>query len=71
MRTVDQPSHVPTRKLSAAMLSASAAGIAQATVVHAYPQYADPVIWEPLPYLIGGVVGYFVKDSPNVPTARR
>ncbi|RWB05479.1 MAG: hypothetical protein EOQ39_22350 [Mesorhizobium sp.] len=66
MRTVRQPSALPTNKLTAAMVSASAAGIVKALVVHNFPDFADPAIWEPLPYLVGGLVGYFVKDTPNV-----
>lgn len=66
METVTQPSALPTRKLTAAMLAASAAGIVKAAVVHQWPHFADPVIWEPLPYLLGFGVGYFVKDRPNV-----
>ena len=64
--TVDQPSALPTNKLTAAMLSASAAGLVKAVVVNAWPHLADPLIWEPLPYIFGMAVGYFVKDKPNV-----
>ncbi|RLP22277.1 hypothetical protein [Mesorhizobium sp. YM1C-6-2] len=65
METVNQPTALPTNKLTAAMLSASIAGVVKALVVQAWPQFADPVIWEPLPYLVGFAVGYFVKDRPN------
>ncbi|RVA86431.1 hypothetical protein EN912_35375, partial [Mesorhizobium sp. M7A.F.Ca.CA.004.02.1.1] len=51
MRTVRQPSALPTNKLTAAMVSASAAGIVKALVVHNFPDFADPAIWEPLPYV--------------------
>jgi hypothetical protein len=66
MNTVKQPSAMPTNKLTAAMLSASVAGVIKAFVVQSYPDFADPVIWEPLPYIVGLAVGYFVKDKPNV-----
>lgn len=66
MNAVNQPSAIPTNKLTAAMLAASAAGVVKAVVVHAWPHFADPVIWEPLPYVLGFAVGYFVKDRPNV-----
>jgi len=65
METVNQPTALPTNKLTAAMLSASLAGIVKAFVVQAWPQFADPIIWEPLPYIVGFAVGYFVKDRPN------
>lgn len=65
MATVNQPSSLPTNKLTVAMASASLAGIAKAVVLHFYPDLSDPVIWEPLPYLIGGIAGYLVKDAPN------
>lgn len=66
MTTVRQPSALPTNKLTVAMVSASLAGIAKAFVVQAWPQFGDPVIWEPLPYIIGFIAGWFVKDRPNV-----
>ena len=65
-KTVKQPSLRPTNKLTAAMISASLAGVVKAFVVQSYPDFADPTIWEPMPYLIGILVGYFVKDAPNV-----
>lgn len=65
MRTVNQPSALPTRKLTAAMLSASAAGIIKAVVINKWPQFADPMIWEPLPIVVGFLVGYAIKDAPN------
>lgn len=64
--TVNQPNALPTNKLTAAMLSASLASIVKAFVIQQWPQFADPVIWEPLPYVVGFAVGWFVKDKPNV-----
>lgn len=61
-KLVKQPSAMPTRKLTAAMVTASIAGTVQAAVVQQWPQFADPVIWAPLPYVIGGLVGWFIKD---------
>lgn len=66
MSTVNQPSSLPTRKLTAAMLGTSLASTVQAFAVHYYPFLADPLIWEPLPIAFGFLCGYFVKDSPNV-----
>lgn len=65
MNTVNQPSALPTNKLTAAMVAASLASIVKAFVVQTWPQFADPIIWEPLPILLGFAVGYFVKDRPN------
>lgn len=69
MATVTQPSAMPTRKLTSAMVSASVVAIIKAFVVHAYPQLSDPIIWEPLPLIVAFAVGYFVKDKPNVTVA--
>lgn len=70
METVNQPTWVPTRKLTAGMLSSSAAAIIQAYVIGQFPTFSDPLIWVPLPIIISGVVGmvvgWFVKDKPNV-----
>lgn len=65
MKTVSQPSMRPTNKLTAAMASASVAGIIKAIVVNQWPHLADPAIWEPLPYIVGFAFGYFTKDRPN------
>jgi hypothetical protein len=59
---VNQPSRMPTRKLSAAMISASLTGIIKAFVVSHWPDYADPMIWEPLPIIVGLAVGYLVRE---------
>lgn len=59
---VDQPTAMPSRKLSAAMLSASVAAIVKAGVVSHWPEYADPLIWEPLPIIVGFAFGYFVRE---------
>lgn len=66
MPTVPQPSPNPTRKLSAAMLGASLAALAKAFITERYPYLGDPIIWEPLPILVGFLCGYIVKDKPNV-----
>ena len=59
---IDQPTLAPSRKLSAAMISASLAGVIKAVVTNAWPQFADPMIWEPLPVIVGFAVGYFVRE---------
>lgn len=61
-KLVNQPTALPTRKLTAAMMSASIVGIIKAAVVQNWPEFADPIIWEPLPYLVGFAFGWFVKD---------
>jgi hypothetical protein len=66
MTTVNQPSSMPTRKLTAAITTASIAAIIKAQIIHMWPHLAEPLIWEPLPIIVGGVVGWFVKDKPNV-----
>lgn len=64
-KPVDQPSAWPTRKLIAAMLAASATAAVKAYVLNMWPFLNDPVIWEPLPILVGAVTGYYVRDLPN------
>lgn len=59
---INQPTLAPSRKLSAAVISASLAGIIKAVVINAWPQFADPMIWEPLPIIVGFAVGYFVRE---------
>ncbi|TIT00948.1 hypothetical protein [Mesorhizobium sp.] len=59
---INQPTLAPSRKLSAAMISASLAGVIKAVVTNTWPQFADPMIWEPLPIIVGFAVGYFVRE---------
>lgn len=66
MTKVNQPSAMPTRKLTAAITSASIAAIIKAQIIHMWPHLAEPLIWEPMPIIVGAVVGWFVKDRPNV-----
>lgn len=62
---VNQPSMRPTNKVTAFMLAASASAITKALVLGVYPQFDDPLIWEPLPLLMGFVFAYFVRDRAN------
>lgn len=48
------------------MLGASLAALAKAFITERYPYLGDPIIWEPLPILVGFLCGYIVKDKPNV-----
>ncbi|WP_026380591.1 hypothetical protein [Afifella pfennigii] len=66
MRTVSQPDAIPTNKLSAATLTAAIAAVLEIVVTRYFPHYADPTIWAPLGPVLAFVVGYFVKDRPNV-----
>jgi hypothetical protein len=65
MALVNQKSPLPTRKLTAAMLATAIAATVKAAVVSRWPDFADPLIWEPLPIIIGLVAGYFVRDTAN------
>lgn len=66
MTLVTQPSRLPTRKLSAGMIAAAVSAAIKSVILHIWPWLSDPLIWEPLPILIGFAVGYFVRDKPNV-----
>lgn len=61
-RLVKQPSAIPTRKLTTAMVTASVVGVIKAYVIQNWPQFSDPVIWEPLPYIVGFAAGWLIKD---------
>ncbi|MBK1625381.1 hypothetical protein [Afifella marina] len=66
MTTVNQPTLLPTNKLTAATFAASLANLAQLLVARHFPEFADPEIWAPLAPALALIVGYFVKDRANV-----
>lgn len=65
MPTVNQPSANPTRKLSAAVITAAAMNVAKIIMINTAPQWYDPELWAALDPIVIFAVGYFVKDQPN------
>lgn len=63
---VNQPTAMPTRKLSAAVLAAIVMDIAKVIVSNLWPSWYDASLWEALTPLAVLLVGYVVKDAPNV-----
>jgi hypothetical protein len=69
-KTISQPTINPTNKLTATVLGASLAALAKAYLTNRFPYLGDPIIWEPLPIVVGALCGYLVKDKPNVEVAK-
>lgn len=66
MKTVNQPTRNPTRKLSAAVIGAAVMAVVGLAVKNLAPDWYDPTVIAALtPVVIFGL-GYFVKDEPNV-----
>ncbi len=67
MPTVNQPSAMPTNKLAVATLVGPAATEAWGAVWEGiYPAVAGPEVSLLVGCLAALIVGYFVKDRPNV-----
>ena len=65
--SVNQPTARPTNKLTTATIYAGAiTALIAAAVDYFWPGFGSPVLWAALSPAIGLVLGYFVKDAPNV-----
>lgn len=67
--TVNQPSNNPTRKLSAATISAAAMAVSGLIVRNLWPHWFDASVWLTLTPIVSFAIGYLVKDAPNVETS--
>lgn len=67
---VSQPTANPTRKLSAATIALAVVELAWVLLVNFAPAFADPNLKAALTPLVVFLVGYMVKDEPNVDLAR-
>lgn len=63
---VNQPSAMPTRKLTAATLTGAIMAAAGLFVRNLWPDWYDETLWLALTPLVSAFVGYYVKDEPNV-----
>lgn len=62
---VDQPTPMPTRKLSAATITAALMAVTGMVVRNLWPSWYDENVWLALMPVVSLAVGYFVKDAPN------
>lgn len=67
---VSQPTSNPTRKLSAATIALAAVELAWVLLVNFAPSYADPNLKAAITPVVVFLVGYMVKDAPNVDLSR-
>lgn len=63
---VNQPSANPTRKLSAATIALAVVELAWVLLINFAPSFADPNLKAAVTPLVVFLVGYMVKDAPNV-----
>ena len=64
--TINQPTANPTRKLSAATIALALVELLWVLLVNFAPGYADPNLKAALTPVVVFLVGYWVKDEPNV-----
>jgi len=67
---VSQPTVNPTRKLSAATIALAVVELLWVLLVNIAPSYADPNLKAALTPVVVFLVGYMVKDEPNVDLAQ-
>lgn len=66
MATVSQPSANPTNKLTAATIVAAVMPLSGLIVKNLAPSWYDDAVWAGLTPVMVMLVGYIVKDAPNV-----
>ncbi len=64
--TVSQPSPMPTRKLGSAVIATIIMELARVIVSNIWPSWFDANLWAALTPLVVLLVGYVVKDNPNI-----
>lgn len=65
MNTVSQPTAMPTRKLTAAVVGAAIVEVTRVFLENTFPGWADPAMWVALSPLVIFACGWFVKDRAN------
>jgi hypothetical protein len=65
MTPVNQPTALPTRKLTAATLAVAALSLAGLITRNLAPQWYDPQAWSALLPVATILAGYLVRDLPN------
>lgn len=63
---VSQPTAMPTRKLTSAVIATILMELAKVIVSNLWPSWYDANLWLALTPLVVLLVGYVVKDAPNV-----
>jgi len=66
MATVSQPTLNPTNKLTAAIVASALVELAHTAVDNLAPSWSNPALWTAMTPLVIGIVGYYVKDAPNL-----
>lgn len=66
MATVNQPSARPTNKLTAVVVVGAAMGFIEPLWAEYVPMFADERIYALIQWGVAGIVGWFIKDAPNV-----
>ena len=65
MRTVNQPSALPTRKLTAATVAGAAHSIFGLFLRNMAPEWYDPEVMAATLPLVIFLAGYVIRDAPN------
>ncbi len=63
---VNQPTAKPSNKLTAATLGALAVSVVNMVVLNVWPEWHDPAVFTTLTPVLVGLLGYVVRDAPNV-----
>lgn len=66
-KTVNQPTALPTNKLSAATTATAIMSVAGLVVQNIWPSWYSQEVWAAMLPVVVFVVGWFVSDAPNVP----
>jgi hypothetical protein len=65
MKPVDQPTALPTRKLTAATLAAAIVSLAGLFARNLAPGWYDPETWAALTPIVTLLAGYLIRDLPT------
>ena len=66
MNTVSQPTINPTNKLTAATVGSALMSVTGLALKNLAPEWYDPEVLLSVTPLLIFVIGYFVRDKPNV-----
>lgn len=66
MSTVNQPTLNPTNKLTAATVAAMVMEISRIVTINYAPEWYSPELWGALTPVVVFVMGWLIKDQPNV-----
>lgn len=66
MATIVQPSNNPTNKLTAAVAAMAFVSVARVAVRNLAPEWYDEGMFDALSPVLVLVLGWFIKDAPNV-----